>query len=182
MGQSAFEVIAKGRGETEPLYLRTIAVGVESENDSKFRVRLAQRAYSAENAHRGTRDSGEEATPRKHDAHAVREPGKLRWKIFGRRADVEEIRHPCAERAVRELAQSGGVGVYANEETVGRVSRQCERQAAVARAQVDCDLARKPRGKISKLMIRTLESFATNDVHDVTTIASARSRGKARSP
>ena len=150
--QVAFEVTAQKRSEIQPFHLRPITVGVESENDGEFCVRLAERAYAAEKFHRRTRHRGEEASPREHDAHAVREPGELGRKVLDRGPNVEKIRHPRTKRASRELSKSRGVGVYADEQPLGRLSRHRERETTVSGAQVDCDPAREPRSNVWKLV------------------------------
>ncbi len=125
-----------------------------------------------EKFHRRTRHRGEEASPREHDAHAIREPGELGRKVLDRGPNVEKIRHPRAKRASRKLSKSRGVGVYADEQPLGLLSRHRERETTVAGAQVDCDPAREPRSNVWKLVIRALEALAADDVHDLPTIAS----------
>jgi hypothetical protein len=114
----ASQVTSHRWNEPQSLGFRAIAVGVQGENDGKFRARLAQGANAHEKAHAGARDGAEEAPPREHDAHAVRESSQLLGEILERRSNVEKIPHVRAERAVRELTGPGGVGVDAEKEAL----------------------------------------------------------------
>jgi hypothetical protein len=90
---------------------------------------------------------------------------KLRGERLDRRARVDEVRQTLTLGAPRALAQAGGIRVQSDEQPLRVTARPGERQASVARAQVDRDAARVPDQQVSESVVGALEALAANDVH-----------------
>lgn len=153
------------RGEAESQDLGAIASRVETQDDREAGTGLAQGANAAQDGRGWPRHGGKQAAPRKHHAHAVRNPGERRWQPLDRRPDIEDVGEAGAGRAPGETNQARGVGVDADEQPLGRLTRQPVREPAVAGAEVDGHLPAEAGQGLSESMIRALEALAAYDVH-----------------
>ena len=114
------KVRAVQRRHTETARLAPVALG-NTQHDREARLGLAQHADAGERRHAGTGDGGQQAAPGKHHGDPVGHAGKLEGQDLDARPNVDHVAEPLAGGSAGKPAETGGVGVDADEQPVRRV-------------------------------------------------------------
>lgn len=156
--------LVQGR-DAESGPLRVIPGRVDRDHNLERGAGGAQGAHALQEVGRRADHRGEKAAPGKDDRELVGHAGQLGRQLLDRGAYVHHVVELGAQRAARVLAQAGGVGVDADEQTVGCFAGADVGQPSVAATEVDRDPTPVSSQQLSESLIGAFETLAAYEIH-----------------